>query len=340
MGAEITPDSTMHVTELHRFANRRVKLGHHTYWDFPSLFAEMLTGIRKAVDSGHHIQSIAIDTWGVDFGLIDEAGCMLGLPVCYRDPSTAGFSARRAEIITDSEHYSTAGIQIMEINSIYRLMAMADEQPHMLQAASALLFMPDLFSYFLTGEANVEYSIASTSELLDARTRTWNIGLIRRLGLPERIFGQIVMPGTVRGHLTDDVRRQLGISYDVPVVAVGSHDTASAVYASAAALSPADTAYLSSGTWSLLGVLLDSPNLSEQARSAGFTNEGGVGGKIRFLQNITGLWILQCLVEQWRQRGLIHDYPALIAEAEKPGSETDARIDPDEATFANPSDME
>lgn len=338
MAGRVDGDGVMHITELHRFANRRVQLGHHIYWDFPALFAEMMEGLRKAAMTGERIDSIGIDTWGVDFGLIDRAGCLLGNPVCYRDPATAGYPERLAQIDSPAAHYGEAGIQVMEINTVYRLMAMNDEQPQMLGAAASLLFMPDLFSYFLTGNPNVEYTIASTSELIDARSRNWNFGLIRRLGLSEGLFGPIVMPGHVRGCLTDAVKEQLGIDYDVPVVAVGSHDTASAVYASAASTRPSDTAYLSSGTWSLLGVLLDSPMLTEQARQAGFTNEGGVGGKIRFLQNITGLWILQRLVEEWRRQGLTCDYPSLIAQAEQ--AVTDAVIDVDSPVFANPSDMQ
>ncbi len=337
MAARTDAGGVIRVSEIHRFANRRVTLGHHTYWDFPALYAEMLEGLRKAAATGERIESIGIDTWGVDFGLIDRAGCLLGNPVCYRDPSTAGYPELLAEISPAPEHYAEAGIQIMEINTIYRLMAIRDEQPQMLEAASALLFMPDLFSYFLTGNPNVEYTIASTSELIDARTRNWNFALIKRLGLPEALFGPIVMPGNVRGRLTDAVKAEIGISYDVPVVAVGSHDTASAVYGSAAALSPTDTAYLSSGTWSLLGVLLDSPMLTEEARKAGFTNEGGVGGKIRFLQNITGLWILQRLVDQWQAAGQKCDYPTLISEAEQ--AAISSIIDVDDPTFTNPADM-
>lgn len=338
MSGSVGNDGVMRISELHRFANRRVQLGHHIYWDFPALFAEMLEGLRKAVETGVRIDSIGIDTWGVDFGLIDGAGCLLGNPVCYRDPATAGYPERLGRIVPVEAHYAEAGIQIMDINTVYRLMAMKDEQPHLLDSASSLLFMPDLFSYFLTGTPNVEYTIASTSELIDARSRGWNFGLIRRLGLPERLFGPIVMPGDVRGYLTEAVKEQLGIDYDVPVVAVGSHDTASAVYASAASASPSDTAYLSSGTWSLLGVLLDSPMLTEQARTAGFTNEGGVGGKIRFLQNITGLWILQRLVEEWRQQGLTCDYPSLIAQAER--AAIGSVIDVDSPAFANPACMQ
>jgi rhamnulokinase len=337
MAGTIDSGGVLHIDEVHRFGNRQVWLGRHLYWDFPALYAEMAEGMRKAVAKGYRIRSVGIDTWGVDFGLIDRAGNLLGNPVCYRDPATAGYPDRLAAAVAPTEHYATAGIQVMEINTVYRLMAMTDEQPQFVDAADRLLFMPDLFSYFLTGNANVEYTIASTSELLDARGRIWNFPLIRRLGLPERLFGPIVMPGTVRGMLTADVARQIGVDYDVPVVAVGSHDTASAVFASAATKDPS-TAYLSSGTWSLLGVLLDAPLLSEQARVAGFTNEGGVGGKIRFLQNITGLWILQRLMAQWSERGYGVDYDTVIDEASK--ACIDSVIDVDDRMFVNPADME
>ncbi len=206
---------------------------------FPRFYAEMAEGLRKGRGQrlphsfgGHRYV-------GVDFGLIDRAGNLLGNPVCYRDPATAGYPDRLAAAVAPTEHYATAGIQVMEINTVYRLMAMTDEQPQFVDAADRLLFMPDLFSYFpYRQRANVEYTIASTSELLDARGRIWNFPLIRRLGLPERLFGPIVMPGTVRGMLTADVARQIGVDYDVPVVAVGSHDTASAVFASAATKDP------------------------------------------------------------------------------------------------------
>jgi len=225
----------------------------------------------------------------------------------------------------------------MSINTLYQLCSMSLRGDSALSVADRLLFMPDLFSYYLTGEAANEYCIASTSELLDARTRSWNFPLIDSLGLPRRLFGPIIMPGTVRGKLLPAICSEIGLEKTVNVVAAGSHDTASAVFA-VPEPDGKTRAYLSSGTWSLLGVELDSPVLTEEARAAGFTNEGGVGGKIRFLQNITGLWMLQRLIAQWKEKGLPTDYEFLISEAEKSSFST--IVDVDDKMFQNPSDMQ
>lgn len=324
--------------ELHRFDNRQISMGGHLYWDFLALFQEMKTGLRKAVDAGYRIRSIGIDTWGVDFGLIDRNGNLLGNPLCYRDPAFVGGASRYFEQNDVSAHYAEAGIQIMDINTLYRLVDMKDSMPDMLVAAHRLLFTPDLFSFFLTGVATNEYTIASTSELIDARTGTWNTGLIRRAGLPENIFGNIVMPGKSRGRLTEDVRRELGIDYDVNVIAVGSHDTASAAYAVPGTYGTDGTAFLSSGTWSLLGVIIDAPITTGKARLAGFTNEGAVGGKIKFLQNITGLWILQRLIAAWKGKGLPTGYDYLLSEADQ--AEISTVVNVDDPVFTNPDNME
>lgn len=330
-------DGSFAIEELHRFGNRPARLGKHVYWDFPALFEEMIEGLRRAVAKGFEIASVGVDTWGVDFGLIDNAGSIVGLPFCYRDESTVGYPERLAKARGAEAHYAEAGIQVMPINTVYRLMSINDEQPRLLEAADRLLFMPDLFSFFLTGQPNVEYTIASTSELIDARTRQWNLPLIESLGLPTRLFGPIVMPGTVRGHLTDSVKKRIGLdaSVDVPVVAVGSHDTASAIHASQA---DASTAFLSSGTWSLLGAVVDEPILTEDARVGDFTNEGAVGGKIKFLQNITGLWILQRLMAAWKENEPELGYAAIIDEGE--AAALVATIDVDDPAFSNPESME
>ena len=324
--------------ELHRFGNRQISMGGHLYWDFLSLFEEMKTGLRIAVETGYKIISVGIDTWGVDFGLIDRNGNLLGNPVCYRDPAAVGGAERFFRENDIRAHYAEAGIQIMDINTLYRLIDMKNWAPDMLAAAHRLLFMPDLFSYFLTGKASNEYTIASTSELIDVRTREWNRDLIKRAGLPEHLFGEIVMPGEKRGQLTDEVKKEIGIDYDVDVIAVGSHDTASAAYSVDGTYDSDGTAFLSSGTWSLLGVVIDSPIPTEQARLAGFTNEGAVGGKIKFLQNITGLWILQRLMAVWQEQGLNTTYDYLLSEAEK--SDIDTIINVDDPVFAGPSQMD
>ena len=324
--------------EVYRFPNRQVRMGNHIYWDFLALFDEMKIGLRQAVRKGYCIKGIGIDTWGVDFGLIDKKGNLLGNPVCYRDLRTNGLPE---EFFSDNlaRHYAEAGIQVMSINSLFQLYSLKKNADAQLEVADRLLFMPDLFSYFLTGVANNEYCITSTSELLDARSRKWNSGLIRQLGVPEHLFGEIVMPGTIRGRLKPDIAEEIGLTYEVDVIAVGSHDTASAVFAVPASSSgQSRTAFLSSGTWSLLGIELEEPILTEEARLSGFTNEGGVGGKIRFLQNITGLWILQRLMSQWKERGEEAGYDALLAAAEIATIPSVIRVD-DEA-FQSPADME
>lgn len=304
----------LELDELHRFPNRQVRLGGHVYWDFPALFEEMKEGLRRAAAKYADVESIGIDTWGVDYGLVDRAGNLMGNPLCYRDASTADTPAEVFARIDEAAHYAETGIQVMPINTMFQLYARKKENEAWLREARHLLFMPDLFAYYLTGVPGNEYCIASTSELLDARRRTWNMPLIRELGLPEHLFGELLEPGTVRGTLCPEVAAEVGLSPGVKVVAVGSHDTASAVHAVPFRKGKeAVSAFLSSGTWSLLGVALDEPVLTEEARRAGFTNEGGVGGRIRFLQNITGLWILQCLVRQWETRGWRAGYDFLIA---------------------------
>ena len=286
----------LELEEIYRFSNRQVKLGNHIYWDFPALFEDMKTGLKLAAQKGYAVKGIGIDTWGVDFGLIDKHGNLLGNPVCYRDARTEGMPA---------------------------------------EVFKCILFMPDLFSYFLTGVANNEYCIASTSELLNAKSRNWSFDTIHSLGLPEHLFGKIILPGTIRGTLKEDIARETGLGA-VDVIAVGSHDTASAVAAVPAAESP--IAFLSSGTWSLLGVEVDEPILTEEARKAQFTNEGGVDGKIRFLQNITGLWILQRLMSEWKACGEEQDYDIIIPQAAE--AEIDTIIPVDDTIFMNPENME
>ena len=329
----------LEMKEIHRFPNRQIKLGGHVHWDFLALFEEMKTGIRKAVGQGLRVRSIGIDTWGVDFGLIDRAGSLLGNPQCYRDPCTEGMPEAFFREVSPLEHYRESGIQVMPINTLFQLMALQRENPGRLEAADRLLFMPDLFSYFLTGNTDNEYSIASTSELLDASTREWNWPLIDRLGLPRRLFGHIVLPGTSRGRVLPEVAEELGLPEDTEVVAVGSHDTASALFAVPFPKGRASRcAFLSSGTWSLLGMELEQPVLTEEARLAGFTNEGCVGGRIKFLQNITGLWILQRLMKQWEVQGKDVSYDTLLGAAAE--STCLALIDVDDSRFANPADMQ
>ena len=328
-------DGQLKMEEVHRFGNRQVRLGDHVYWDFPALFEDMKAGLKKAAAKGYKVESIGVDTWGVDFGLIDRDGQLIGNPVCYRDARTAGMVEEMFKTLNPTEHYATTGIQVMEINTLPQLLSIKGTAQ--LESAQHLLFMPDLFSYFLTGNATNEYCIASTSDLLDAKKREWSLETIKALGLPEHIFGKIVMPGTVRGTLRADIAEETGLG-EVKVVAVGSHDTASAVAAVPAVEGDGTMAFLSSGTWSLLGVELPEPILTEEARKAEFTNEGGVGGRIRFLQNITGLWILQRLMAEWKERGEEQSFGQLLPEAEK--ACIDSIIPVADAAFMNPASME
>lgn len=322
---------------VHRFANRQVRLGEHVYWDFLALFADMKEGLRKAASLGLKIDGIGIDTWGVDFGLIDKHGNLLGNPVCYRDARTKGMPQEVFKTIDQAKHYSINGTQMMDINTIFQLYAMKLAKDPTLDAAEHLLFTPDLFSYFLTGVANNEYTIASTSELLNATTKDWDWETIDALCLPRKLFGDIVMPGTVRGKLRKDIAEETGLG-EVDVIAVGSHDTASAVAAVPATDDESPVAFISSGTWSLLGVEISEPILTEQARKADFTNEGGVGGSITFLQNITGLWFLQRLMAEWKAEGDEQQYDVILPQAERATIPTVIPVDHE--AFQNPPSMQ
>lgn len=322
---------------VHRFQNRQVRLGNHVYWDFPALFEDMKTGLKKAAQLGLKVSGIAIDTWGVDFGFIDRDGNLVGNPVCYRDARTNGMAERFFADVDRTAHYAVNGTQVMEINTLFQLLSLKLADSPQLQIADKLLFTPDLFSYFLTGEANTEYTIASTSEMLDARKRDWDWQLIDSLGLPRHLFCPIVMPGTVRGRLRKDIAEETGLG-EVDVIAVGSHDTASAVAAVPATDDEQPVAFISSGTWSLLGVEINEPILTEEARRAEFTNEGGIGGKITFLQNITGLWFIQRLMAEWKEEGDEQQYDILLPAAEKAVINTVIPVD--DAAFQNPPSMQ
>lgn len=322
---------------VHRFQNRQVRLGNHVYWDFPALFEDMKTGLKKAAQLGLKVSGIAIDTWGVDFGFIDRDGNLVGNPVCYRDARTNGMAERFFADVDRTAHYAVNGTQVMEINTLFQLLSLKLADSPQLQIADKMLFTPDLFSYFLTGEANTEYTIASTSEMLDARKRDWDWQLIDSLGLPRHLFCPIVMPGTVRGRLRKDIAEETGLG-EVDVIAVGSHDTASAVAAVPATDDEQPVAFISSGTWSLLGVEINEPILTEEACRAEFTNEGGIGGKITFLQNITGLWFIQRLMAEWKEEGDEQQYDVLLPAAEK--AVIDTVIPVDDAAFQNPPSMQ
>ncbi|GHT07495.1 L-fuculose kinase [Bacteroidia bacterium] len=320
--------------EVHRFNNKPVKLGDTLYWNFLSLYDNILQGIQAAVKKGYQLQGLAVDTWGVDFGLLDKQGNLIGNPVCYRDSRTDGMPALVAGFVSEAEMYSHTGIQQLAINSIYQLFSLENNHAATLSMVDKVLFIPDLINYFLTGKMFNEYTIASTSQLLNAETRQWDRGLFDTLGLNPQWMSPIQQPGAVIGSLKQEIVA-LGIP-DIKVFAVGSHDTASAI-----GILPleANDAFLSSGTWSLLGVLRDEPVLTEEARVNDFTNEGGIDNKILFMRNITGLWLLQQLIAEWEKEGdTPYDYDYLLSECLKI-SAGKSIVDSDDPVFNHPVSM-
>lgn len=328
-------DGKLSLEEVHRFANRQIKAGKHFYWDFLSLLQELKTGIAIAAKKYKNIAGIGVDTWGVDFGLLDEKGNLLGNPVCYRDARVSGMMEKAFEKISSERIYNISGIQFMEFNTIFQLLSMQLQNDPQLSMAKDLLFMPDLFNYFLTGIKKNEYTDASTSSLLDANTKTWSKEIIDALQIPGHIFQEIIHPGELVGQLTNEICEELCCS-PIDVFAVGSHDTASA--AAATYTKGHSTAFLSSGTWSLMGLHLDKPVLTSEALALNITNEGGIDNKITFLKNITGLWMLQNVVKEWEHNDYETDYAVLIEEAMQ-AKAFRALVDPDDKDFAKPKDM-
>jgi sugar (pentulose or hexulose) kinase len=322
--------------ELHRFPNRQVTILGHLHWDFDYLLNQLKKGLASAVERGYRqLSGIGIDTWGVDFGLIGEDGRLLEQPFAYRDSRTDGMMEKAFELIPKEEMYRLTGNQFMQINTVFQLLSRVEAGSTSLRDAETLLFMPDLFGFHLTGRRVSEYTIASTSQLLNARTRRWEPVIFEKLGLPFGLMAPLMEPGTVVGRLSPAIAVQTGVE-DADVIAPASHDTASAVAAVPAA-SP-NWAYVSSGTWSLLGIEMDEPILSKASLRHNFTNEGGVGGKIRFLRNTMGLWLLERCRDAWRSAGETVDYAELtdlIEEAEP----FICIVDPDDPSFLNPPDM-
>ncbi len=325
------------IEEIHRFPNVPVAVSGHAHWDVYELFEQVKKSLKLAVEKGHgDIVSVGVDTWGVDFGLAKPDGTPMDMPFTYRDSRTNGMTEKVFTKIPRSELYSKTGIQMMQINSVFQLYSMKEDSVESLDEADKLLFTPDIFNYFLTGQKVSEYTIASTSQLLNASTSRFDQGIFAALGLPIRLMCPIVMPGTVVGRVIPEVASAAGLK-DVDVVAVGSHDTASAVAAVPATGN--NWAFLSSGTWSLIGVETDKPIINDKSLMNNFTNEGGVGGTITFLQNISGLWLLQELRRVWRERGEEYSYDELVSMARDAG-EFKCILDPSDDSFLNPPDME
>ena len=301
--------------EVHRFANNPVEQEDSLRWDFPKILSEIKTGIKKVFAINKTIESIGIDTWGVDFGLIDNKGRLIENPYHYRDKRNKGVLEKACGIISRKEIYSDTGIQFLPFNSLYQLLAYKWQRPDILEKASRLLFMPDLIVYFLTGAVEAEYTIASTSQIMDMKTGLFSKNLLETLELPGNILPKIIQPGTKAGTLKKEIADELNC-FPVPVIAVGSHDTASAV-AAIPTIKKEGWAYLSSGTWSLLGAEINKPVINDTSFEMEFTNEGGVEGTIRLLKNIMGLWFVQQCRNQWAKDGFEFNYADLAAMAVK-----------------------
>lgn len=333
----IYENGKLSLEEIHRFSNDPVMVHGTFYWDILRLFFEIKQGITKCVASGNaDISSIAIDTWGVDFGLLDENGKLLENPVNYRDIRTDGMVEKVLEKIPYEELYARTGIETMKINTLFQLYSLTLNRPELLKRAKTLLFTPDLLAYFLTGKISVEYTIASTSQMLNAEKRDWDRELLAKLGIDESILPEIVMPGTVRGTILPEISEELGIG-PVKIISGTSHDTASAIVA-APIKKDEKSCYISCGTWSLLGAELDRPLLSRESCEEAFTNEGGYGGTIRFLKNISGLWLLQETRRQWIREGENISFKDIDKMLETELS-ADVYIDPVSDEFSAPGDM-
>ena len=321
--------------EVYRFPNQVLEVGGRYYWNVWSIYEHFVTCLKQLGRQGVRLDSIGIDTWGVDFGCVAPDGTLLGLPRAYRDSYTSGVPEKVYEKIPREELYAATGIQIMDFNTIFQLYAQTAAGDAALGAAECILFMPDLLSFLLTGYRVCEYTDASTSGMMDQASRQFNIRLLRRLGIRHDMLLPIVQPGTQVGVLRPSLAEETGLG-PVPVIAVAGHDTASAIAAVPA--SDERFAYLSSGTWSLMGIEVPGPIINEASATANFTNEGGIDGTTRFLKNITGMWLLEQCRKRWKADGKDYSYAQLVemarSEAAFPG-----RINPDDPRFANPSDM-
>ena len=307
-------DGRLELNELHRFLNTPVQLPTGLYWDSLRLFHEMCEGIRIAAKSVEDLDGIAIDTWGVDFGLLSADGELMHMPRHYRDARTLGTPAEVFQIVPRAEIFRQTGIQFMEINSLYQLWVYQRDSPELLSRVSKLLFMPDLFNYFLTGTYAAERTIASTSQFYDPVRKCFATDLLRKLGITGSFFPDLMDPGAELGNVLPYAADRCALKHDTCVYTTGSHDTASAV-AAVPATGRDGWCYISSGTWSLMGMETEAPIINDASREANFTNEVGVGNTIRFLKNIPGLWVLQECRRAWAKEGEEYSYAELMERA-------------------------
>lgn len=317
--------------EVYRFENGMVPKKGHLCWDLEKLFEEILKGMERCRELGKIPVSLGIDTWAVDYVLLDAEGNILGETYGYRDKRTGKMDRKVYEIISPEELYERSGIQKQIFNTVYQLMAVKEETPELMERAESLLLIPDYFNYCLTGVKKTEYTNATTTQLVNAKTKNWDRELIKRLGYKPSMFGEISMAGTSVGRLKPELVQRLG--FDLEVIQAATHDTASAVLAVPA--KKKDFLYLSSGTWSLMGVELNEAEISEESRLLNFTNEGGYGYRYRFLKNIMGLWIIQSLRHEWQDEDSFESLCEMAAQWEEFPSEIDVNAD----AFLAPDNM-
>ena len=329
-------DGKLEQEELTRFPNNLIETGGHFYWDIYALYLEMIKGLQIVGKRGIALSSIGIDTWGVDFVFIGDDDAILRNPMAYRDPHTFGaMEEYLSHVVPQREVYDITGIQFMNFNSLFQLYAMGKANNSAMQHCKKVLFMPDALSWMLTGEAVCEYTIASTSQMLDPRTGDLSEKLIESVGMKRSQFGRMVQPGTQIGVLTEEVQKMTGLGA-VPVIAVAGHDTGSAV----AAVPAKDKhfAYLSSGTWSLMGIETQDAIISDRSYELNFTNEGGIEGTTRFLKNICGMWLYERCRKEWPEEVRQLSHPELQGSAMQVEAFRSI-INPDDKAFANPPSM-
>jgi len=333
MLARVGP-SSLDLAEVHRFPNVPVRLPEGLHWDVLRLYRDVLDGLAAAAERGERIASVGVDSWGVDYGLLDESGALLANPYHYRDGRTADLAERVHARIPHTDLYQLSGVQFLPFNTAYQLAA--DAAAGRLEAARTVLLIPDLIGYWLTGSIGAEITNASTTALLDLRGGCWSRRVLKAVGIPPGLMPALRRPGEVIGQPLPEVSAETGLGSSVTITAVGSHDTASAVVGV-----PAEEecfAYISCGTWSLVGVELERPVLTPESREANFTNEVGVDGRIRYLRNVMGLWLLQESLRVWARAGLPTDLPPLLGAASVLPAGGPV-IDPDDLAFLPPGDM-
>ena len=331
----ILQGQSLQIKELSRFPNEMVSVRGRLHWNVIQLLQEIKRALAIcAREATTQPESIGLDTWGVDFGLLASDGGLLSLPVAYRDRRTEGAMEAFFRRVPRARIYELTGVQLMAINTLFQLYAMVREESPLLKIASDLLMMPDLFSYLLTGRKRAEFTIATTSQLYNPTKRGWDDELLGSLGIPNTMLQEIVSPGTVVGRLEAEIAREAGLS-QVPVMATASHDTGAAV--AAAPAEGEEWAYISSGTWSLMGVETQRPIITEESLNLNFSNEGGVGGAFRVLKNIAGFWLLQQCRQAWA-KDKVYSYQQLT-EMARSAKGFASIIEPDHATFMNPPDM-